>query len=96
MTATVTSAGTGSGNDFESIISAMVSSKETQLSKRATKQKNLAQIELDGVNSLKSALKSFQTTCESLTEDNSMNTHKITTSQKSTDTTLQLQLKVMQ
>lgn len=81
MTSLVTNAGVGSGNDFESIISASVTQKKRQLTSRVTKRKSEAEIEKDGINSLKSALKSFQESCKTLTEKNSMNTHKVTTSE---------------
>ena len=81
MTSLVTNAGVGSGNDFESIISASVTQKKQQLTSRVTKRKSEAEIEKDGINSLKSALKSFQESCKTLTEKNSMNTHKVTTSE---------------
>ena len=81
MTSLVTNAGVGSGNDFESIISASVTQKKHQLTSRVTKRKSEAEIEKDGINSLKSALKSFQESCKTLTEKNSMNTHKVTTSE---------------
>ena len=64
MASMVTNAGTGSGNDFESIISAMVSSRKQLLSKRVTVKKAETEIEQDGVKKLTSALKSFKSTID--------------------------------
>ncbi len=76
---TITNAGVGSGNDFESIISQSVAAKRQQITSRTTTKKAEVEIERDGVNSLKSALKTFEKVCEDMTKDNSMNTHKVTT-----------------
>lgn len=78
---TITNAGVGSGNDFESIIQAMLSTKKSNLTNRVTKAKAKCEIELDGVKKLKSALNTFQTACEEMCKANAMNTHKVTTSQ---------------
>ncbi|MGN1281670.1 MAG: flagellar filament capping protein FliD [Succinivibrio sp.] len=78
---TITSSGVGSGNDFESIISASVSAKRQQYEKRTTTRKSEAQIEQQGLNSLKSALKTFKEKCDELTKDNSLNTHAVNTNQ---------------
>ncbi len=82
--ATVTSSGVASGNDFESIITATLASKKQLLTKSITVGKAKTEIEKDGVNSLKSALKTFKSACDALTDTkNVLNTHKITTSQNS-------------
>lgn len=79
--ATITNAGVGSGNDFESIIQAMLSTKKSNLTNRVTKAKAKCEIELDGVKKMKSALNTFQTASEEMCKANAMNTHKVTTSQ---------------
>ena len=84
MASMITSAGAASGMDFESIISAAIEVKRSQLENRVTEQKENASIELSGVGKLKSALEDFQKSIEALTEDNGFNARKITTSQ-STD-----------
>lgn len=81
MSSTITSSGVGSGNDFESIISASVAAKRQQYEKRTTTRKSEAQIEKDGLNSLQSALKTFKEKCDELTKDNSLNTHAVNTNQ---------------
>ncbi len=81
--ATVTNAGVASGNDFESIITASVSARKQQLQKKVTVKQAELDIQKDGLNTLKSALKSFKSSCDKLTEANSMNVHTITTSQSS-------------
>ena len=84
MASTITSSGSGSGNDFESIISASVEAKRAQYTKNTTNKKETKQLEKQGVDTLTTALKTFEDKCDELTKDNSMNTHKVTTSQ-STD-----------
>lgn len=84
MASMITSAGAASGMDFESIISASIELKRSQLENRVTEQKENASIELSGVGKLKSALEDFQKSIDALTEDNGFNARKITTSQ-STD-----------
>ena len=84
MASTITSSGSGSGNDFESIISASVEAKRAQYTKNTTNKKETKQLEKQGVDTFTTALKTFKDKCDELTKDNSMNTHKVTTSQ-STD-----------
>lgn len=81
MASMITSAGAASGMDFESIISASIELKRSQLESRVTKQKENASIEVSGVGKLKSALEDFQKSIEALTEDNGFNSRKVTTSQ---------------
>ena len=83
MASTVTSAGTGSGNDFESIITAYVEAKRSQYEKRTNQNLALAQASKKGITTLKSKLTDFQNACENLTKENSLNTRKVTTSQSS-------------
>ena len=83
MASTVTSAGTGSGNDFESIITAYVEAKRSQYKKRTNQNLALAQASKKGITTLKSKLTDFQNACENLTKENSLNTRKVTTSQSS-------------
>lgn len=91
--AVVTNAGTGSGNDFESIISAMVSSRKQLISKRVTVKKAETEIEQEGVSKLTSALKSFKTTIDNSKGIDILNTHKITTSQSSSYTAFSITAK---
>lgn len=81
MASNITSAGSASGMDFESIISASLELKRTQLEKQVTKKKEEANIELSGVGKLKEALKSFQDALDELSSEEGFNTRKITTSQ---------------
>lgn len=93
MSSIVTNAGTGSGNDFESIISAMVSSRKQLLSKRVTVKKAETEIEQDGVTKLTSALKSFKSTIDNSKGIDVLNTHKIETSQSSSYTAFSITAK---
>ena len=83
---TITSSDVCSGTDFESIISASVSAKKKLYEKRTTTRKGEAEIERDGLNTLKSAMSTFKDACDKLTEKNSMNTHAITTTQNKDNT----------
>ncbi len=80
-TSTITSAGAGSGYDFESIISASVEAKKSTLENRTNVKRGLAELEVSGVSKLKSALSTFQDSLKALTEKNSMNAHKVTTTE---------------
>ena len=93
MASMVTNAGTGSGNDFESITSAMVSSRKQLLSKRVTVKKAETEIEQDGVKKLTSALKSFKSTIDNSKGIDVLNTHKISTSQSSSYTAFSITAK---
>jgi len=93
MASIVTNAGTGSGNDFESIISAMVSSRKNLLNKRVTVKKAEVEIEQQGVSKLTSALKSFKSTIDNSKGIDVLNTHKITTSQSSNYTAFSITAK---
>ncbi len=93
MASIVTNAGTGSGNDFESIISAMVTSRKNLLNKRVSVKKAEIEIEQDGVSKLTSALKSFKNTIDNSKGIDILNTHKITTSQSSNYTAFSITAK---
>ena len=79
MASMITSAGSASGMDFESIISAMVESKSASISNTTTTRKAETELELSGVGKLKSALKTFQEAIEALTEGTGFNERKVTT-----------------
>ncbi len=81
MTTTITSSGTGSGLDFESIIEASVEAKRTTLESKTTVAKEEANIELSGVSQLKSALETFQEALQAFTEDDAFNAHSISIDQ---------------
>lgn len=81
MASSITSAGSASGMDFESIISATVEAKRAQLENQTTTKKEEASLELSGVGKFKSALETFQSALESLNDEKGFNTRKITTSQ---------------
>lgn len=79
MASMITSAGSASGMDFESIISAMVEAKSASISNTTTTRKAETELELSGVGKLKSALKTFQESIEALTEGTGFNERKVTT-----------------
>lgn len=78
MASSITSAGVASGMDFESIITAMVDAKKATYEKNTTIPKQLTQLEISGVASLKSSLKKFQDALSALTEESSFNARKVT------------------
>lgn len=79
MASQITSAGSASGMDFESIIAASVKAKASQINRNVIKKKEETSITLSGVGKLKSALEEFQKSIKALTEDNGFNTRKVTT-----------------
>lgn len=79
MASMITSAGSASGMDFESIISAMIEAKSASISNTTTTRKAETELELSGVGKLKSALKTFQEAIEALTEGTGFNERKVTT-----------------
>ncbi|MGN1392990.1 MAG: flagellar filament capping protein FliD [Succinivibrionaceae bacterium] len=85
MASSVTSAGVASGIDFESIISASVSAKRTQLQSSITKKKTNANIELTGVGKLKSALSNFKDVLDDVSKKNSFNKRTVSINQDSSD-----------
>ena len=81
MPSNITSAGSASGMDFESIIAASVAAKKNQINKNVIYRKEETNIAISGVGKLKSALTDFQKALKALTEDNGFNTRKVTTNQ---------------
>ena len=79
MASMITSAGSASGMDFESIISAMVEAKSASISNTTTTRKAETELEISGVGKLMSALKTFQESIEALTEGTGFNERKVTT-----------------
>ena len=86
MASMITSAGSASGMDFESIIAAMVESKTASITNKTTVRKEETNLQISGVGKLKSALESFQKAIEALTEDNGFNERKVTTDQTEENT----------
>jgi flagellar hook-associated protein 2 len=82
---TVTSAGAGSGLDLESIISASISAKQSQLLTPVTKRKTEAQITLSGLSQLKSTVSTFSTSLDALSKTGAFNKRATKTTQDSTD-----------
>ena len=79
MASSITSAGSASGMDFESIIAASVQAKASQINRNVIQKKEETSITLSGVCKLKSALEEFQKSIKALTEVNGFNTRKVTT-----------------
>lgn len=82
---TITSAGAGSGIDLESVISASLEAKKTQLQQPITTKKNNTQITLSGLSQLKSAISTFSSTLESLTKTGAFNKRSVKVTQDSDD-----------
>lgn len=79
MASNITSAGSASGMDFESIIAASIQAKKASINKTVNTRKEETNIAISGVGKLKSALEAFQKSIKALTEDNGFNTRKVTT-----------------
>lgn len=88
--ATITSAGAGSGIDLESIISASVAAKKTQLQQPITTKKTNTQITLTGVGQLKSAISTFDTTLAKLSTAGAFNKRAINITQDTDDPILKI------
>lgn len=84
MTA-ITSAGAGSGIDLESVISASLEAKKTQLQQPITTKKTNTQVTLSGLSQLKSAISTFSSTLESLTKPGAFNKRSVKVTQDSDD-----------
>lgn len=83
MASSITSAGSASGMDFESIISASVQAKLAQINRNVTVQKEETNIEISGVGKFKDALTTFQKSLQAFTENNAFNQRKVTINQPS-------------
>lgn len=81
----ITSAGAASGLDLESIISASVSAKQSQLQQPITTKKTNTQITLSGLSQLKSAISTFTSTLKSFTEKGAFNKRLIKVTQDAED-----------
>ncbi len=82
---TITSAGAGSGIDLESVISASLAAKKTQLEQPITTKKTNTQITLSGISQLKSAISTFSSTLDSLTKTGAFNKRSVKVTQSTDD-----------
>ena len=78
----ITSAGAGSGLDLESIISASVSAKKTQLQQPLITKKQNTQINLSGIGQLKSSISAFTDVLDKLSAPGAFNKRSINVAQK--------------
>ncbi|MBO6258553.1 MAG: flagellar filament capping protein FliD [Succinivibrio sp.] len=78
---TITSAGIGSGVDFESVISALVSDRKIKTVNKVATQITEKNTEISAVSSLKSFLSTFKDSVGELLKDNAFNARKVTTDQ---------------
>lgn len=83
MASNITSAGSASGMDFESIIAASVEAKKTQLEKQTNVPYEESNIQLSGISKLKSALEEFQKALETLNDSKGFNVRKVSIDQPS-------------
>ncbi|WP_316674112.1 flagellar filament capping protein FliD [uncultured Tolumonas sp.] len=89
----ITSAGAGSGIDMESIISASVSAKRSQLQQPVVKQQVAAQTTLSGVGQLKSAISTFTSVLDDLSAAGAFNKRNVTITQSTDDPILKVETK---
>lgn len=89
----ITSAGAGSGIDMESIISASVSAKRSQLQQPVVTQQVAAQTTLSGVGQLKSAISSFTSILDDLSASGAFNKRKVAITQSTDDPILKVETK---
>lgn len=82
---TVTSAGAGSGLDLESIITASVAAKKSQLLTPVSNKKTETQITISGLSKLKSAITTFTDVLDDLAPKSAFNKRTINITQDSED-----------
>lgn len=90
---TITSAGAGSGIDLESVISSSVAARKAQLQQPITTKKALAGATLSGVGQLKSAISSFTSVLDKLSEKGAFNKRAVTITQDKDDPILKVESK---
>lgn len=91
--ATITSAGTGSGIDLESVISASLNARKAQLQQPITTKKTNAQITLSGVGQLKSAIASYVTTLKDMAKTDAFNKRVVNLTQDKDNPILKVESK---
>lgn len=89
----ITSAGAGSGLDLESIISASVSAKKTQLQQPLITKKQNTQINLSGIGQLKSSISALTDVLDKLSAPGAFNKRAITITQSKDDPVLKVESK---
>ena len=89
----ITSAGAGSGLDLESIISASVSAKKTQLQQPLITKKQNTQITLSGIGQLKSSISAFTDVLDKLSAPGAFNKRAINVAQSKDDPVLKVESK---
>lgn len=90
---TITSAGAGSGIDLESVISASVAAKKAQLQQPIITKKTIAQTTLSGVGQLKSAISTFTSVLDKLSEKGAFNKRAVTITQDKDNPILKVETK---
>ncbi|MDH0307840.1 flagellar filament capping protein FliD [Aeromonas caviae] len=87
----ITSAGAGSGIDFESVISASVSAKKAQLQQPIITKQNSTQITLSGIGQLKSSISAFTDILDKLSAPGAFNKRAINITQSKDDPILKVE-----
>ncbi|MDD2342127.1 MAG: flagellar filament capping protein FliD [Tolumonas sp.] len=89
----ITSAGAGSGIDMESIISASLAAKKTQLEQPVITKRSNAQTTLSGIGQLKSAISSFTSILDTLSAAGAFNKRTVAITQSTDNPILKIETK---
>lgn len=89
----ITAAGSGSGLDLESIISASVAAKKAQLLQPIITKQNTTQITLSGMGQLSSAISSYTSSLDSLSATGAFNTRAVNITQSTDDPVMKIEAK---
>ncbi|WP_182310549.1 flagellar filament capping protein FliD [Aeromonas media] len=89
----ITSAGSGSGIDLESVISASVAAKKAQLQQPIITKQNSTNITLSGIGQLKSSLTAFTDILDTLSKPGAFNKRAINITQNKDDPVLAVESK---
>lgn len=73
----ISSLGVGSGLDLESIVSALVEAKKTSKQNPVDKKQTIKELEVSGLGTLKSSLKSFQDYLDDIQDGTALNKRKV-------------------
>lgn len=90
---TITSAGTGSGIDLESVIAASLNARKAQIQQPIITKRTNAQVELSGLGQFKSAISSYLTSLKEMSKTDAFNKRAINVTQDKDNPVLKVESK---
>ncbi|EKP0277409.1 flagellar filament capping protein FliD [Aeromonas bestiarum] len=90
---TITSAGTGSGIDLESVIAASLNARKAQIQQPIITKRTNAQVELSGLGQFKSAISSYLTSLKEMSKTDAFNKRAINVTQDKDNPILKVESK---